>query len=179
MTEKEEQIYHQMTSYYQKNKIMPSVRELQNILGYKSPNSIYQIMKQLETKGYLERNSHNKVVMVDNPILEPTEFVTMKVVNTKEKLILNLDIKKKYVGYKIKNDDFNDLYIKKMDYLIIEKTNNLKDNELGLFVINKKYRIMQYFYKDGFYILKDNEIITLYRVKIIGKVVGVYRKSLI
>ena len=102
----------------------------------------------------------------------------MKVVNTKEKLILKLDIRKKYVGYKIKNDYFNDLYIKKMDYLIIEKTNNLKDNDLGLFVINKKYRIMKYFYKAGFYILKDSEILTLYRVKIIGKVVGVYRKTL-
>lgn len=179
MTEKEEQIYHQITNYYQENKIMPSVRELQNILGYKSPNSIYQIIKQLETKGYLERNSHNKIVLVDNPILEPSEFVTMKVVNTKEKLILNLDIRKKYVGYKIKNDYFNDLYIKKMDYLIIEKTNKLEDNDLGLFVINKKYRIMKYFYKDGFYILEDNEIITLYRVKIIGKVIGVYRKNLI
>ena len=178
MTEKEEQIYHQMVIYYQKNKIMPSVRELQNILGYKSPNSIYQIIKQLETKGYLKRNSHNKIVLVDNPILEPTDFVTMKVVNTKEKLILNLDIRKKYIGYKIKNDYFNDLYIKKMDYLIIEKTNKLEDNDLGLFVINKKYRIMQYFYKDGFYILEDSEILTLYRVKIIGKVIGVYRKTL-
>lgn len=179
MTEKEEQIYQQITIYYQENKVMPSVRELQKILGYKSPNSIYQIIKQLENKSYLKRNNHNKTVLVDNPILEPTEFVTIKVVNTKETLIFNLNIRKRYISYKIKNNYFNDLYIKKMDYLIIEKTNKLDDNDLGLFIINKKYRIMQYFYKDGFYILKDNEIITLYRVRIIGKVVGVYRKSLI
>lgn len=178
MTEKEELILKKITSYYQENKIMPSIRELQKIIGYKSPNSIYQIIKQLETKGYLKRNNHNKIVLVDNPILEPTEFVTLKVVNTKEKLVLNLNIRKKYVGYKIKNDYFNDLYIKKMDYLIIEKTNNLEDDDIGLFVINKKYRIMQYFYKDGFYILKDNEVLTLYKVRIIGKVIGVYRNTL-
>ena len=65
-----------------------------------------------------------------------------------------------------------------MDYLIIEKTNNLEDNDIGLFVINKKYRIMKYFYKDGFYILKDNEVLTLYKVRIIGKVIGVYRNTL-
>lgn len=178
MTKKEEQVLKQITRYYQKNKIMPSVRELQNILGYKSPNSIHQIIKQLESKGYLKRNNHNKIVLVDNHLLEQNDFVVMKVVNTKETLILNLNIKKKYVGYQIKNDHFNELYIKKMDYLIIEKTNKLKDNDLGLFIINKKYRIMKYFYKDGFYILKDNEILTLYRVRIIGKVMGVYRKIL-
>ena len=89
---------------------------------------------------------------------------------------LFLDKRKSYVAFKIHNDYFTNIGIMKNDILIIEKNKRIKKNNLGLFIIDKKYRIMKYDYKDGFYILKDNEEILLNRVKIIGKVIMIERK---
>lgn len=178
MTEKEELIYQQIINYYKKNKYMPTIRELLKELNYKSTNTIYKYIKQLENKGYLIRNKNNKLIIKEEIDLSTRELINITIINTKEVLILNLNKNKKYLGYKIKHDYFKHLYIKNQDYLIIERTNKLNNHDLGLFVINKKYRIMEYEYRDGFYLLKDFELITLYRVKIIGKVISVYRGNL-
>lgn len=177
MTEKEQIVYQKIIKYYKENKRIPTIRELLKELNYKSTNTIYQYIKKLENKGYLKRNKNNKLVIKEEIDLSNNEITSITVINTKEILTLSLNKNKKYIGYKIKHDYFNKLYIKKNDYLIIERTNELKDNDLGLFVINKKYRIMEYVYKDGFYILKGRENEILNKVKIIGKVISVYRKD--
>ena len=178
MTEKEEVVYQKIIKYYKENKRIPTIRELLRELNYKSTNTIYQYMKKLESKGYLKRNKNNKLVINEEIDLSNNETINITVINTKEILALNLNKEKKYIGYKIKHDYFNKQYIKKNDYLIIERTNKLITNDLGLFVINKKYRIMEYEYKDGFYILKGKEKEILNKVKIIGKVISVYRKEI-
>lgn len=179
MTEKEQLVYEKIIEYYKENKYMPSIRELQKELNYKSPNSIYKIMKILENKNYLTRDNKKKKLIIRNNLnLFQNNIVNVSIINTKEVITINLNSNKKYIGYKIKHDYFNYRYIKKNDYLIIEKTNKLTNEDLGLFVINKKYRIMEYKYQDGFYILKDKDTELLYRVKIIGKVICVYRKEI-
>lgn len=178
MTEKEEIVYKKIIKYYKENKCIPTIRELLKELDYKSTNTIYKYIKKLEDKGYLKRNKNNKLVIKEEIDLYNNEVTSIMVINTKEILTLNLNKNKKYIGYKIKHDYFNKLYIKKNDYLIIEKTNKLNNNDLGLFVINKKYRIMEYEYIDGFYILKDKEREILNKVKILGKVISIYRKDI-
>ena len=178
MTEKEGKVYQKMIDFYKENKTMPSVRDIQKELDYKSQTTIYKVLKTLEDKGYLKRNKKKKFVFVNNIELEQKEFVIIKVINTKEELLLNLNIRKKYIAYKIKNNYFNHFFIKENDYLIIEKTKDLNNNDLGLFIIDNKYRILLYSYYDGFYLLKDYETITLYRIKIVGKVISVYRKNI-
>ena len=84
-------------------------------------------------------------------------------------IILNKN--KKYLAYKINNNYFNNIGILKNDILVIEVNKRLKPSDLGLFIIDKKYRIMKYNYKDGFYLLSDNEEILLNKVNIIGKVI--------
>ena len=175
MTEKEEQVLNIINTFYMENKLMPSIRYLQKKLDYKSSNSISQYLKSLESKGYLKRNKENKLILSiinDNN----QNMKTIKIINSKETVSLLLDKKDNYIGFKIKNNYFVLDNIKKDDILIIKKTNVIKNNDLALFIINQKYRIMKYFYKDGFYILKDKEEIILNKVKLIGKVIMIERK---
>ena len=174
MTEKEEKILKIITQYTRANNTMPTRRFLQKELNYKSINSITQYLKSLEKKGYLKRHNNKLVIgnVIYNDNLKRIKIINLK--NTEIEIVLNK--KKNYLGYKLNNNYFKNNYLLKDDVLIIEKRKELGSGNIGLFIIDNKYRIMKYDYKDGFYLLSDNETIYLNHVKIIGKVVRIIRK---
>ena len=76
------------------------------------------------------------------------------------------------------NNHFKKDNILKNDYLIIKKTKNLNNYDLGLFKYDNEYHVMSYIFLDGFYMLSDNvhkEVLS--KVEIIGKVIGLQRKE--
>ena len=78
------------------------------------------------------------------------------------------------------NNNFKEDNILKDDYLIIKKTKNLNNYDLGLFLYNDNYHVMNYIFLDGFYMLSDKKNKeVLNKVQIIGKVVGLQRNKLI
>lgn len=175
MTEKEEIFLKEIIKYYYDNKIMPTYRYLLKKLKYKSLNSIAQYFKVLEKKNYLIRNSEGKLVL--NNITNNLNYKRIAIINRKNKYTaLVLNKKKQYLAYQMTNNYFKNMGIIKNDILIIELKNKLKNNDLGLFIIDNKYHIMKYQYKDGFYILKSNEEIILHRINLIGKVIFIERK---
>lgn len=173
MTNKEAKVLEEIKSYYIENNDMPSIRYLQKKMNYKSSNSISQFLKALENENYLIRNKENNLVL-SSPLYD-NNLKTIKIINTKKLINIFLLKNKKYIGYQIKNDYFKEENIKKNDLLIIEVNKKVQDNDLGLFVINNKYRIMKYNYLDGFHILTDKERIILSKVKLIGKVIRLER----
>lgn len=172
MTEKEEIILDIIIKYYKANRTMPSIRYLQKELCYKSTNSVYRYLLSLEKQNYLIRNTSKKLIL-NKDIQENYKkgLKIIEIINDKRQIRLWLDKNKKYYGFIIKNNDFEKEMIKKNDLLIIEVNSKIKNNELGLFLIKGKYRIMKFFYKDGFYILNDYEELILNKVKYIGKVI--------
>ena len=176
MNQKEEEILEEIVSYYNKNKAMPTFRYLQKGFNFKSVNSITRYIKSLEQQHYLIRNNNNKVILSEYSG-NNTNLKTINVINMNNKYInIILNKNKKYLAYKINNNYFNNMGILKNDILVIEINKRLKPSDLGLFIIDKKYRIMKYNYKDGFYLLSDNEEILLNKVNIIGKVIMIERK---
>ena len=176
MNEKEEKILEEIINYYKKNKVMPTRRYLQKIFNFKSVNSITKYIKSLEEQNYLIRNKDNKIIL-NKHTNENTNLKTITIINMNNKHInLILDKNKKYVAYKTHNNYFNNIGILRNDILVIEINKKLKPNDLGLFIIDKEYRIMRYNYKDGFYLLSDKEDILLNKVNIIGKVIMIERK---
>ena len=177
MNEKEERVLKEIIVYIKNNNIMPTRRYLQKKLNYKSINSITRYINSLEKQNYLVRNEDGKLTLSKYYLNYQNNFKSINIINEKNTVInLIMDKKKKYLAYKINNNYFNDAGIIKKDVLIIEEKSELKTNDIGLFIIDKKYRIMKYDYKDGFYVLRDNEEILLNRVKILGKVIMVERK---
>lgn len=176
MNEKEEKILEEIINYYKENKVMPTRRYLQKVFNFKSVNSITKYIKSLEEQNYLIRNKDNKIIL-NKYTNENTNLKTITIINMNNKHInLILDKNKKYVAYKIHNNYFNNIGILRNDILVIEINKRLKPNDLGLFIIDKEYRIMRYNYKDGFYLLSDKEDILLNKVNIIGKVIMIERK---
>ena len=176
MTEKEEKILQEIITFYNQNKLMPSIRYLQKKFGYKSTNSISQYLISLEQQKYLIRNSKNKLI-INNYSNDYTKGLKIiKSINSNDEINILLNKNQKYLAFKLKNNAFYKRGILKGDLLIIEKNKKINNNDLGLFIINKKYRIMQYLYQDGFYILEDNEQIILNKIKLIGKVIQIERK---
>ena len=175
MNKKEEEILKKIIEYNQKNNSMPSIRYLQKTFNYKSATSIARYIKSLENQKYLTRNNFNKLILNNYSIINDIKHI--KIINANNKVIsIILEKSEKYIAYKIHNNYFNNIGILRNDILIIKIKKELNKNDLGLFIIDNKYRIMKYDYKDGFYILKDNEEMLLNKVKIVGKVIMIERK---
>lgn len=177
MNKKEEELLQEIVNYVNENNYMPTRRYLQIKLGYKSVNSITYYINKLIKQNYLKKNTDGKIVIDKSGINYQKELKTIRVINTRDTYIrLFLNKSYKYVAYKIHNEYFNNIGILRNDILIVQKNRKLYVDDIALFIIDKKYRVMKYNYKDGFYLLTDNEEILLNRVKIIGKVIGIERK---
>ena len=177
MNKKEEKILSEIVKYVKENYTMPTRRYLQEKLGFKSVNSITQYIKSLEEKNYLIRNSKNKLILDNSAIFYKKQLKTIRIINKSNAYIkIILDKNSDYVAYEINNNFFKNINILKKDILIIQNKKNLKPGDIGLFIIENKYRIMKYNYKDGFYILRDKEELILSKIETIGKVIMIERK---
>lgn len=172
LNEKEIKVYETIKKFIEVHRYSPSIRELNNILNYKSTKTIYRYLKNLKEKGYLNYQEHKKRSISINDTIKKN----IVVMNTKK--ILNINFNEDIVIFQIKNNYFQNLAIKKNDYLIINIKSKIKDGDIGLFIINNDYRVMRYTYYDGFHILEDNEKEYLYKINLIGKVVGIYREKI-
>lgn len=169
LNKKEIQLYKAIKNYIKVHKCSPSIRELCIILNYKSTKTIYKYLKILNEKNYISYQKNKKrTIIINNSINE-----NVMVINTKK--TINIIFNEEMLIYQIKNNYFNDLFIKSNDYLIIKRSTKIKNNELGLFYINNTYRIMKYMYYDGYHILEDNEKEILSKINLIGIVIGIYR----
>ena len=166
MTEKEEAIYTTIKNFIERNNYSPTVRELCIILGYKSTKSVYYYLQILKNKNIINYQVHKKRSI---SIFVPEK----KTINNNKpfKFLLNSSD----VIIQIKNNYFKENSICYGDYLIINTIKKIKNNNLGLFLINNKYRVMRYKNIDNYYILEDKETLILYTVKLIGVVEQVYR----
>ncbi len=175
MSNKEEEILNEIINYYKKNKNIPSIRYLKDKVNLKSTSTIHYHLNNLEKYGYLKRNELNKRILNNNYNDYENGLKIIKVINSNENIKVFLD-NNNYIAYKVENNYLIKNNILKNDILIIKKKSKLKNNDLGLFKINKKYYIMKYFYQDGFYILESDIKRYYEQVNIIGKVVYLERK---
>lgn len=178
MSEKAKEILNVIIDYYNNNKTMPSIRYLMNIVNIKSTSTIHYHLNKLEKKGYLKRNKSNNRILSENYENLKNGLKIIEIINdkNKDKIKIIIDDDNNYVAFKVKDNLLKEDGIIKGDILIIKKINKLKNNDLGLFMINNKYYIMKFFYKDGFYILESNEKRIYNKIKIIGKVMYLERK---
>ena len=151
MTNKEEQVFKIIIDYIKENGNTPSFRYIQKSLKYKSINSITQYLKSLENKGYIKKNNHK--ISINNTIIYNKNIKRIKIINMNNKYIeLALNYKKNYLAYKINHNYFSKISILKNDILVFQKSKKIRDNDIGLFIIDNKYRVMKYQNKDVNYV---------------------------
>lgn len=167
LNDKEKRVLEAINEYIKEHEYSPTIRDLCQILGYKSTKTIWTYLHKLQEKKLINYKHNKKRNITLNKINSP-----LIAINTSEKLTL---LNKECVIYHVKSNFLKEFNILKNEYLIIDTSKCPKNNQLGLFIINNEYRIMKFNYKDGYYILNDNETEILHKVNIIGKVVGLYK----
>lgn len=58
LTERESQVLDIIINYIKENGYAPSVREIGDAIGFKSTSSVHAHLKNLETKGFIERKEN-------------------------------------------------------------------------------------------------------------------------
>ena len=177
MNKKEEDILNEIISYFKKNMSMPSIRYLQKKFNYQSTNTIFKYLKSLEQKGYLYKNENNKLIISYCSFNHEKSLKRIKVINRNNKYInIYLEKVNNYLAYQVNNNKLDYLGIIKDDIIILQVKSKMQNGDIGLFIIDNRYKIMRYYYKEGFYVLSDIEEIILNKVKLIGKVILIERK---
>ncbi|MBD1995243.1 repressor LexA [Leptolyngbya sp. FACHB-541] len=60
LTRVQQQLYDWLVSYFEQNQCPPTIREMQEAMGLKSPAPIQSRLDALELKGYIERSSYGR-----------------------------------------------------------------------------------------------------------------------
>ncbi|MBD1995152.1 repressor LexA [Leptolyngbya sp. FACHB-541] len=60
LTPVQQQLYDWLVSYFEQNQCPPTIREMQEAMGLKSPAPIQSRLDALELKGYIERSSYGR-----------------------------------------------------------------------------------------------------------------------
>jgi repressor LexA len=80
LTKKQEEFFNVVANYIQKEKIAPTNREIQEIMGLKSPRSIVQYLDVLEKRGYIHRGKGARNIrIVKSPYEDNGSSKTVKV----------------------------------------------------------------------------------------------------
>ena len=63
LTEREKEILQTIIDYIEDNEYVPSVREICDMVGLKSPSTVHGHLKKLKDKGYIERKENSPRAM--------------------------------------------------------------------------------------------------------------------
>jgi len=59
LNDKESKLLNTIVKYINENGFSPSIREIGEIVGYKSTSTVYRYLEKLEEKGYIERKENS------------------------------------------------------------------------------------------------------------------------
>jgi repressor LexA len=204
LTLKQKKVYSAIELFIKSNGIPPTVREIGEMIGEKTPGAVQGILNRLEQKGVIKR----KEGMARSIQLMSQEFelyVTPQYIPQIKKIsmrnideLLNIyniynylpvppgfiESGKKHFIIKCSNDSLAESGIKPGDMLLVSMDEDLKDNDIVLALYNNRLLLRRYYRGSGAgsLILKadsdplDKEIFKTEQIKISGKVIGKYTK---
>lgn len=201
LTSKQKKVYMVIEAYIRSNGIPPTVREIGEMVGEKTPGAVQGILNRLELKGAIKRQvgSARSIQLVPRDVslyIEPIYIPEIKkitnrnfdnlldIYNIKQYLpvlpeILETDCT--YFIIRCQNDDLSAHNINAGDILIIKMSYKLNDGDIALILYDNFSLLRKYYESDNendkILLKADNSIIkkelfSLSEIAIIGKVVG-------
>lgn len=183
LTNKQQIFFDFIIDCYKQTKEMPTIKILKKNSNYKSYNTIYKYLKQLETKDYIKLDNERTKIIYIKKHLENNINSNIPIINENKFITLNTSFfnsKSECIAFKLHDNKLNSFHLKNKDILIIEKDLTNLNNKFVLVLINNKYSILKYIKKDGFiHLLNDKESFILERLdSIIGKVILTIRTTM-
>ena len=179
----------------------PTVREICNSLGLSSPATVHSHLAQLESKGYIKKNSNkNRAIellvnneyltkkddVIEVPLLgkitagnpieaieRPDEYFSLPAyLIPKQKEVFTL---------KVSGESMINAGIFDGDIVIVERTNTAKNGEIVVAMTDENEVTLKTFYKENGYFRLQPENDTMEpfifeNITILGRAIGLYRK---
>ncbi|MGI6667994.1 MAG: LexA family protein [Acetivibrionales bacterium] len=203
LTAKQKKVYTAIESYISQHGIPPTVREIGELVGEKTPGAVQGILNRLEQKGVIKRQlgaarSIQLVSPDDQMYAKPVYIPEIKKISKRnlDDLVNIYNIKKhhpvspeilaensKYIIVECPNDGLDEKGFNSDDIILVNTTAELEPGDIVL-VFYESLSMLRLYYPedDGTVTLKsessviDKENFTSEEVSIIGKVEGRYTK---
>lgn len=155
MKKKEEQ-KNKIISFYRDNKRMPGYKEIMDILGFKSKNSVHKLINWLVEEGVVSKDSLGRItpnkIIGEIPLLGLVEAGIPSVVEAEELDSLNIeeflvDNKDKSYLLEVKGESMIDAHIEEGDYVLVERADNPRLGDIVIAEVDGGWT-MKYFRKD-------------------------------
>lgn len=201
LTPKQERFYAVLKAHIEKHGAAPTVGELQKAMRISSPRGVIQYLEALERKGLIlrARGEARGIHLVEGKesgpqiqipvfasagcdnVMTIAERIFDEYVCVAEALLRGRE-KKNVVGIKASGNSMDDAGINDGDYVLVEMTENIRDNDLVVAIIDSFAVIKKIEYANNAVILKpvssdlSYKPIILHRdYRIFGKVIDVIR----
>jgi repressor LexA len=146
-----------ISSFYERQRRMPSYKEIMDLVGFKSKNAVYKLVNKLIEAGFVNKDSTGKLIPLNiSPEVNLLGLVEAGMPTTADETnldTLSLDnylIKDRSTTYllEVKGDSMIDEGIKEGDYVIVERTNNAKVGDIVIAEVDGGWT-MKYLRKKG------------------------------
>ena len=170
----------------------PTVREIGNEFGIRSPNGVMCHLKALEKKGLISRESHmsRAIQLSDKPqratsvalLGEVSAGSPLKAAREGEQVdFMDVFGSGDHACVKVKDDSFSAEGISAGDFVIVRKQDTCRDGDNVLALVNGQDAVLRRYYTDAKgvrleTISSGKKAITTSHVTVLGIVVGVVRK---
>ncbi len=156
--QKKESYKDNIRRFYQEYRRMPSYREIMDLLGYKSKNAVYKLVKLLVGEGFVEQDSSGKLIpknifgnlrllgYVEAGFPSPAEEELIDTMNLDEYLIGN---KEATFMLKVSGDSMIEAGIQEGDLVLVERGNTPKHGDIVIAEIDGGWTMKYYQVKAG------------------------------
>lgn len=170
----------------------PTVREIGNQFGIRSPNGVMCHLKALEKKGLITRESHmSRAIQLTEPLRGSTSLplagqIAAGVPVLAEEQTEEIDFASLFDGddnfcLKVKGESMIDDHIADGDYVVVHKQETARDGEIVVALVDKQETTLKRFYreKNRYKLVPANSSMRpIYSndVEVLGVVTGVVRR---
>lgn len=156
MTKTKQDQKNKIVSFYKDNRRMPGYKEIMDLLGFKSKNSVHKLINWLVEEGVVLKDSSGRItpnkVLGEIPLLGlveagmPTvaEEQELDTVSIEEFLVDNKD--KSYL-LEVKGDSMIEAHIEEGDYVLVERRGEPRIGDIVIAEVDGGWT-MKYFRKD-------------------------------
>ncbi|RKY03807.1 MAG: repressor LexA [Spirochaetes bacterium] len=196
LTDRQKEIYNFIKDYIKKRGIAPSYEEIKKEFGFKSLGTVFEHLKTLEKKGYIQKGNYNQkraiqivdfgkksatiplvgIVAAGNPL---EVYETIDYIDVPEEMLG----KGENVALKVKGNSMIDSGIFDGDIVIVKRQSTADNGQIVVAIIDGEVTIKKiYFHKDTIELRASNPKVKPIFVtsdkdfQIYGVLVGLYRK---
>lgn len=198
LSEMQEKIYDYIQAVIKMRGYPPTVREIGEAVGLKSPSTVHGHLTRLEKKGYLYRDAMKPRAMgicTDAQDVTPSEVTHVPVIGhvaagipilAQENKEAILPLPADLVGdgelfiLRVHGDSMINAGILQDDYIVVRKQPDAQNGEIVVALLDDEATVKRFYRENGHFRLQpENDYMTpiiVNEVSIVGKVVSLFRK---